>query len=444
MGTRVRRIVRRHGTIAVLAWASIALVTAACAPAPSGAGPGEGPYVVSVRLDGAYEYATQGPVLSGDLELGRGSAGLTSVRGEVTVPGRGLDRARVRFDLSIDGRVASGSVRVVDPAAGIDAETTVVAGGVAADDGSVSGSAEWTRLWRVVELRPYRLEWEVRDGTGTVPTIPALPVAEEGSFTAITYNVAGLIEPISGSEPATLSPLIGGPLDAYDVAILQEDFFYRDLVVRDSTYPYGSEPEPLVWGSDRRRPSAIVRSGLEQYSRLPFDEYRHIAWEGCFGLLPTDGGAADCLSLKGFAVSRLHLAEGVSIDLYNLHAEAGSTPEDYAWSARDFEQLADYVIEHSAGRAVLLGGDLNLSPSNPIDAAVWTQFLEVTGLQDACDVTVCTVDPITIDRFAVRAGDDVDLTISEWDRPSATFSTPDGRGLSDHDPTVVRVDWAKR
>lgn len=45
-----------------------------------------------------------------------------------------------------------------------------------------------------------------------------------GSFKALTYNVAGLPAPISGSEPATNSPLISPKLNDYDLVLLQEDW----------------------------------------------------------------------------------------------------------------------------------------------------------------------------------------------------------------------------
>ena len=49
-------------------------------------------------------------------------------------------------------------------------------------------------------------------------------VVQSGSFTALTYNVAGLPEGISGSNPETNMQMISPLLNAYDLVLIQEDF----------------------------------------------------------------------------------------------------------------------------------------------------------------------------------------------------------------------------
>jgi triacylglycerol lipase len=87
-----------------------------------------------------------------------------------------------------------------------------------------------------------------------------------GTFRALSYNVAGLWEPISGSEPETNSSLISPLLNDYDLVLLQESwgdpaeqagierphealpvFFYHHQVVADADHPYRSEPAPHPW-----------------------------------------------------------------------------------------------------------------------------------------------------------------------------------------------------
>src|SRR5688500_16876233 len=58
---------------------------------------------------------------------------------------------------------------------------------------------------------------------GAVDT-SAAPWSRKGTFTALTYNVVGLPQAISGSDPETNSPLIGPLLNAYDLVLLQEDW----------------------------------------------------------------------------------------------------------------------------------------------------------------------------------------------------------------------------
>src|SRR5680860_1323045 len=204
-----------------------------------------------------------------------------------------------------------------------------------------------------------------------------------GQFTALTYNVAGLPEPLSGSEPATNTPLISPMLNDYDLVLVQEDWidpvppaagfdFYHDDLIAEVDHEHLSTPAPPPLGTDPRRPEALVADGLNRMSRFPFGEITREMWSGCFGSLDTsDGGAADCPSQKGFSVATTELAPGVEVDVYNLHAEAGSTARDLEESAADFEQLAEFMREHSAGRAVIVGGDFNLHTDQEPDRGVF-------------------------------------------------------------------------
>lgn len=428
-------------------WSVAAFVTVlvGCAPAaPPASGPAGGQQIVTIELTGAYDYAATGPTDGPPVDVERDAGGaVAGLRGAVSIPGRGARPAVVNFDLDVNPALGtvSGSIDVVDPAAGLAVTTPVVLAPVDVADGSVRGTAGWQRLWRLVELRPYELSWSIVDGTGEVAGAPAPSDATSGSIDVITYNVAGLPEPVSGSTPATNSRLISPLLNSFDVVLLQEDFFYPDEIARDLTHPWGSPPERLVFFGDPSRPSAIVGSGLERYARHPFDEHRQIRWPGCFGgVLPP--GAADCLSQKGFSVATHRLADGADVDVYDLHAEAGSTPEDVYWSARDYEELAEFIVEHSAGHAVIVGGDFNLHPFDDVDGAVLAKFLDDAGLTDVCAVTDCSADPSTIDRLAFRSGGGVDLMPTAWWQPPE-FVDASGAPLSDHTPTAATFAWTR-
>lgn len=45
--------------------------------------------------------------------------------------------------------------------------------------------------------------------------------------------------------------------------------------------------------------------------------FNRIKWNSC------NINEGDCLTPKGFTFMRMQLAEGVELDLYNLHADAG-------------------------------------------------------------------------------------------------------------------------
>ena len=288
---------------------------------------------------------------------------------------------------------------------------------------------------------------------------------DEGEFSLLSYNVAGLPQEISPEHPAEHIPLISPLLNEYDVVLTQEDFdwwqgavaeldfvHYHERLRADATHEYRSDqhPGPAAAGLDPATRPLLAGDGNGVLSRLPFTGNTRVAWTGCFGGTDIrDGGAGDCLAMKGFAMVRLTLADGADVDLYTLHAEAGGNAEDQQLQVANFAQLADYVNENSAGRAVIIGGDTNLhTDSDHPDAAggadteIWANFLAATGLTDACAATDCP-EPSSIDKVAFRDGGGVHLEATSHDMPRERFTAPDGEPLSDHPPVVVQFSWER-
>lgn len=280
----------------------------------------------------------------------------------------------------------------------------------------------------------------------------------EGDVRVLSYNVAGLPQEISTVNPQEHIPLISPLLNDYDVVLTQEDFdwwtqdlagldfvHYHERLRAQATHQYRSAQwlGPDAAGIDPAvRPAPWVGDGLGFLSRLELTGETRRAWHDCFGGLDTsDGGAADCLAGKGFGVATITLAPGHLVDVYTLHAEAGSTAEDQRLQDDDFAQLAAFIQAHSVGRAVILGGDTNLhtDPGNP-DVAIWEEFLDATGLTDACDALDCD-EPGAIDKVAFRSNHDITLTPTAHDFPRERFRDADGEDLSDHPPLVVDFHW---
>lgn len=279
------------------------------------------------------------------------------------------------------------------------------------------------------------------------------PSTTNGRVRALTYNVAGLPEPLSGSEPSVNTPLISPRLNAYDLVLVQEDWidpdppvppwdFHHDDLISQVTHPYRSTPATPPVGTDPRRPEALVADGLNRLSRYPFGSVTRRMWTGCFGGADTsDGGAGDCLALKGFSVARTEVDPGVEIDVYNVHGEAGGTELDEQLRADGYRQLAEFMAVHSAGRAVILGGDTNLHTDRPGAGAIWSEFLEATGLTDVCQAVDCGADDHEIDKFAFRSGGGVTIEALSHAFERDEFRRDDGEPLSDHDPLAVEFSW---
>jgi endonuclease/exonuclease/phosphatase family metal-dependent hydrolase len=285
-----------------------------------------------------------------------------------------------------------------------------------------------------------------------------------GTVSVLTYNVSGLPQEVNQTNPRVNIPLISPLLNAYDVVVTQEDYdwwrgladftdftHYHEQLRAQATHPYRSPAHPGLEGVGldlTARPDVQVGDGLAVLSRYPLRGNERIPWTGCYGGWNAgDQGAFDCLAVKGFLRSTVILDDKVEVDLYVLHAESGGSTTDQQLQAEDFQELGDYIERNSGGRAVLVAGDTNLhtDPAHPDaagvgDTTIWTDFLNRLGLSDSCTVTSCAQDD-SEDKVAYRSGDDVELSATTYEVPSSRFSDAQGKGLSDHEPVVVRLHW---
>lgn len=302
-----------------------------------------------------------------------------------------------------------------------------------------------------------------RDRTSSTSAAAAAP---SGTFTLLSYNVAGLPQEVSKESPSTNIPLISPLLDPFDLVLTQEDFDwwapdglaagldftnYHDRLRASTTQPHRTERHPgtdAVGLSPDRNP--IIGDGLGVMSRFPLGQTQRVPWVGCFGGIDTkDGGAADCLAMKGFLLTRVTLADGVEVDVYDLHGEAGGTATDQSLQGDDYTQLAAYIVEHSKGRAVIVAGDTNLHTDDVhpdggggADTRIWKTFLDATDLTDACEATHCA-EPGRIDKVAYRSGGGVELEATDHAFVPDRFKDAAGADLSDHEPLSVTFRWAQ-
>lgn len=261
---------------------------------------------------------------------------------------------------------------------------------------------------------------------GEAPASASRVAATRGDFKLVTYNVAGLPEGISRSRPLANLPRIGELLNGYDVALVQEDFAYPVELRRAIRHAHASPP--FV------RQSLDFGDGLSQFTRAPFREFRREAWASCHGIIDS---FFDCLTPKGFTVSRLELAPGVSVHVYNLHMDAGWSAEDRAARRGQIEQLASAIERESAGRAVIVGGDTNIFGR---ERHLLDELQTRAGLSDACEVQGCD-EPWRIDRILFRGSPELELRAERW-RIAREFVDSAGRPLSDHLAVAVDFTWA--
>jgi endonuclease/exonuclease/phosphatase family metal-dependent hydrolase len=221
-------------------------------------------------------------------------------------------------------------------------------------------------------------------------------------------------------------PLIGRLLGKYDLALIQEDFVYPDALRR--TLALSFQSAPFVRGEQPH-----FGDGLSQFSRFPFSPLKREAWQDCHGLVDA---YFDCLTPKGFAWTRQALAEGVELDVYNVHLDAGWGTADAAAREAQVEQLVAAIAKQSSGRAVLLAGDTNIPRHQ---RSLLARLERATGLTDVCDALRCS-DPGRIDRIFYRNSSSLRLSPKRW-QVDRRFVDANRQPLSDHLAVAVQLDW---
>ena len=285
---------------------------------------------------------------------------------------------------------------------------------------------------------------------GLTATATPAAAAASGTFSVLTYNVAGLPEGLSSASTPrdTSTTEIGRRIAPYDIVNVQEDFNYHAYLYSTDTHPYRTATSG----------GAGIGSGLNTVSDYAWDgdDFQRVGWNSC----QVDSG--DCLTPKGFTFMRERLAEGVYVDFYNLHTNAGTNDGDEASRADNLSQLTDFISTHSAGNAVVVMGDTNTRYTRTADTIA--EFAANNGLTDAwvqlirggsapakgSDALVCDQSGATVpntcevvDKVLYRSSKLVSLNATSYNNEHAKFLTDAGLMLSDHDPITVGFSWSE-
>lgn len=286
-------------------------------------------------------------------------------------------------------------------------------------------------------LGPFHGHDDVATVTIFVGNIPTDTIS--GDFSMLTYNIAGLPFPLSSAMlPRFLyTKEIGKRLNNFSVSNVQEDFSYHEFLIKKSRMPSQTPPSPptLLW------PIGVPFSdGLNSLAVFKVKRLDRQTWFQC--------DADNCLTPKGFSYSQLQLPGGNTMDLYNLHANTGGGVLTNA----NLRQLANYILQNSAGRAVIVTGDFNALYSE--DQAGLLDFAGSTGLTDAW-VEVehgPTTPPFApdcmvgnecelLDKIFYRSGTGVTLQATAYSNEAPNFNNSNGQPLSDHSPPAVAFHY---
>lgn len=275
--------------------------------------------------------------------------------------------------------------------------------------------------------------------TGATPAGAAVS-ATTGSFNVLTYNVAGLPEGLSSGSPEKNTPLISPRLGAYDIVNVQEDFNYHAALYAGDDHPHRTATSGGVPFGD----------GLNTLSDYAFEDFQRVKWNNCTG--------TNCLTPKGFSLARVRLAEGVFVDLYNVHTNADSTEDALAARRANVSQLSDFIKANSAGNAVIVMGDTNTRYTRTGDNI--RTLVEENGLTDpwvklvkggtapaqgadalVCPTTAPTNDCEVVDKILYRGSRLLSLSATRYNNEWASFLDSAGGNLSDHFPHTVDFSY---
>ncbi|MFQ5750908.1 MAG: hypothetical protein ACE5HI_02835 [bacterium] len=256
---------------------------------------------------------------------------------------------------------------------------------------------------------------------------PSIPKQSSGEFSLLTYNVAGLPQGISPSNPEYNIPLISPLLNKFDIAMVQEDFFYHNELKSKAQHPYQSLPQ--------KGPSQFIfGDGLNRFSNFPFTSFYRETWQLC-----SNENGNDCLATKGFSVAETEIAPGVVLDIYNLHLDSGGSQKDFEARRSQIQQLLQSLNARSVKKAVIVAGDINLNITSRSEDIILLQLLLLgAGLSDTCRFLSCGNE--LVDRVLFRDSGSLHLRPISW-QIDTDFVDKQGRPLSDHAAISVKFSW---
>ncbi|KAL4869200.1 hypothetical protein BDV12DRAFT_196629 [Aspergillus spectabilis] len=278
------------------------------------------------------------------------------------------------------------------------------------------------------------------------PTLAAI----SGTFNILAFNVAGLPAILNNNDvpgdKATNTEIIGERFAEYyyDIIHVQEDFNYHAYLYSTDTHAHRTATSGGV----------PFGSGLNTLSNYPWIDFHRVKWDSC-----SNESGADCLTPKGFTVMRVRVDEGVYVDCFNLHADAGSADEDRSTRSANLQQVADYISTFSTGNAVLVFGDTNARYTSSSEnirifqtqegmVDPWVELIlngqepEAGNEAIVCENPTTTMECETVDKIIYRGSRALTLQATSWAYEDEKFLN-NGSILSDHNPVSTSFSWSK-
>lgn len=274
--------------------------------------------------------------------------------------------------------------------------------------------------------------------------------AETDSVTLsfLNYNVAGLPDFKAligqGEKDVKANQIQLGNIfneSDFDVIAVQEDFGYHKNLVKGMTkFGYQTPTSGSVPGGD----------GLNIYTKnTKIYDTERVEWNSCFGGI----AEGDALTPKGILYSVLDLGNGITVDFYDIHADAFDGVGNALSRAEQYVQLMSMINEYSANQPVIITGDFNTSihllnnGEEGTDEAYLLKMVNDYGFKSAWHEVKNGGDYNnysewyrsgvsswgkwdSVEMFLYRGGSGVEITAEDFDY--IDFYADNGSSLSDH------------
>ena len=277
-------------------------------------------------------------------------------------------------------------------------------------------------------------------------TVKTFASPNEVKFSVLTYNVAGLPDFFSDSNPEVNTKMISPLLNDYDIVLMQEDFFYHHDLISKSNHKYRSNPDCDVYSKksllesfihsmeenkENIRCSLSFGDGLNRLSRFSFNNFTRKDWDNCNGVFNSD---SDCLTPKGFSIAGHQIYPGKFIHVYNLHTDAGNKRKDFEARRKNIRQLTNFINEYSKYTAIIVAGDTNsyYNTSNNIIR----DFLNDTKLKDVWN-ELRSDNQESFDKIFYRSSTEIVLEPQAYNDEEKKFTKANGQRLSDRNPIAT-------
>jgi len=219
----------------------------------------------------------------------------------------------------------------------------------------------------------------------------------ESAISVLSYNVHGLSPLIARDNPRGRAEAIGSLATAYDVVLFQEDFEFHGVIRRRLEGSVGTAGNGVVLDPPRLLAKILVApvavllprfsppygAGLSTFVKSELavpDDFDREPFGVCDGWL---GARFDCWASKGYLRVGIRTPEGLLIDVYSTHLDAGRGERAVKTRRRQLRSLATAIERESADRAVIVGGDFNLVYDRPGDGELMAEFRERLNLRDS-------------------------------------------------------------